>query len=462
MPLANMLVIGLVVRIILWFSFHGTYLQIDDERDYNQLAVSLATNGTFAMQNGQPTSIRPPLYPLLVSFIYRTCGTENFQAVRLCQLVLSLATVVLIYLISHRLYDQHTARAAGWITSLYPSLLGYNNLLLTEVLFAFWLCLACFLLQLYFMRTQLRWLVGFGIVLGLGALTRSVLWLFPPFLIVYLILVTRDIQLRRRVPLVLVPAIAFCLTIAPWSYRNSVLQQTFTAVDVMGGRNFMMGNYAHTPMYRMWDAIGITDERAWYRVLAEDNPGYDTLTQGQRDKLAMRHGVQFVVGHPWLTAQRTIVRFFNFWQLDRSLIAGLSRGWWYPLSGRMLALVALVIFTSYASSLVCSVFGFLTLPPSDRRLHWFLLLLVAFVCAVHTAIFAHSRYHKSLMPFLFIYTGHFACNWRLALTRFRTRSFRLAAVVALILIASWLFEIIVVELPRHKNVEKTVSLTQLG
>ena len=71
-----------------------------------------------------------------------------------------------------------------------------------------------------------------------------------------------------------VPLVLFILTLSPWIYRNTTLQKTFTVVDVMGGRNAMMGNYEHTPLERNWDTIGIVKgEKVWHRPLG--SPGND-------------------------------------------------------------------------------------------------------------------------------------------------------------------------------------------
>jgi hypothetical protein len=123
--------------------------------------------------------------------------------------------------------------------------------------------------------------------------------------------------------------LVFCVVISPWAVRNTLLQKTFTTIDVMGGRNVMMGNYEHTSLFRSWATIDEAQgERAWYRVLATEHPEFPQLTQGQRDKLAMKRGLQFVFEHPGLTAQRDLVKFLNFWQLDRAIVAGFAQGFW--------------------------------------------------------------------------------------------------------------------------------------
>src|SRR5207247_2626274 len=78
-----------------------------------------------------PTSIRPPLYPALVAAVYWAAGAGNVSAVRLLQAVLSLLTVAVAYRLGRELLSR---RAALWLAGLccfYPSLLAYNDLLLS-------------------------------------------------------------------------------------------------------------------------------------------------------------------------------------------------------------------------------------------------------------------------------------------------------------------------------------------
>ena len=108
-------------------------------------------------------------------------------------------------------------------------------------------------------RGSLPWLAAAGVVLGLAALTRSVLWLFPPVLAVFVFLAFGG-SWRRRLPAAITVVASFTLLVGPWAVRNTRLQKTFIAIDVMGGRNFMMGNYRYTPLYRSWATIEITGE----------------------------------------------------------------------------------------------------------------------------------------------------------------------------------------------------------
>jgi hypothetical protein len=55
--------------------------------------------------------------------------------------------------------------------------------------------------------------------------------------------------------------------------------------------------------------------------------------------------------------------------------------------------------------LFAGAFGAALVPSTDRRLRLLLLLVIAFVCCVHTAVFAHSRYHLPVMPLVMVFAG---------------------------------------------------------
>src|SRR5262249_31769482 len=148
-----------------------------DEQQYNALALTLYRTGEFGFEEGTRTSIRPPLYPAFLAGCYHLFGPENWQAVRLVQAALSLINVILLY----RLGVAAASRRLGlWLAALYcfyPTLLGYNNLVLTEVLFTLLLSACCLAVAAYYRRGSAWLVVLAGACLGLAALTRSVVWL---------------------------------------------------------------------------------------------------------------------------------------------------------------------------------------------------------------------------------------------------------------------------------------------
>lgn len=442
------LLAGGVLRAALVAWFHGEPLYIDDERSYASIAWHLATTGEFAFAPGQLTSLRPPLYPGLVAVVYAICGVENYTAVRVLQAVLSLLTVVIVHRMAQTAFDERTANLAAAAMAFYPSLAITTNLLLTETLFT--LLVVCFswTVQRYFATSSLRWALGAGIVLGLGALTRSVLWLFPPVLTLFVLLSTRSgLAWWQRLGHASAACLAFAVVLAPWTIRNSRLQETFVTVDVMGGRNVMMGNYEFTPLYRAWDAIGVTGPQSWDNVLAAERPAGQRLTQGQIDKQALRRALTFMLDNPMLTMQRSAIKFLNFWQLEREWVAGASRGYWKLGDKIGVLCLAGLIVGAYVAAMWLGLFGFACVRPADPRWKWFVACLIGFVCLLHTVAFGHSRYHLPLMPLILVFSAAAAVHWR-GIWHRRGPAFWLAATGCTGLVAGWVWEIVAVDADR--------------
>lgn len=437
--------LAVVARVWLAITFGSQPPVIADAIDYDRMAVGLIETGQYIAENGERTSLRPPLYSALVAAIYAVFGERSYVAISLVQSAISLLTVLITWKLARHLLGPRESWVAAVLVAFYPSLLAFNCLVLSETLFTFLFVASVYLSIRFQSEPSASGALFLGLSLGLGALTRSILWVCVPIVFFFLFLSSTG-SYRKRFQYLTMATIVFALTLAPWAWRNTELQRTFTLIDVMGGRNVMMGNYEHTPLERSWATItDVKGEKAWHRVLANATPGYSSLTQGQIDKLAMRYGIRYFFDHPAQSAQRCLVRFFNFWQLEREMLAGVHQGLWGKVSLWWEVLLALVIIGGYALVILSAIFGFFAAP-----LHWkqngLLLLWIALPCGVHTIAFAHSRYHLPLIPIVCLYTAVALSDF------FCERRNRLAKVIwyatplALLLIAGWIREIIMVDL----------------
>jgi 4-amino-4-deoxy-L-arabinose transferase-like glycosyltransferase len=453
--LALILVVGFVLRLALLIGVGHSPQLHGDEPDYNQLAVNLVEHGEYAFRSGDPnsgplvlTSLRPPLYPAFVAGIYQLFGLENWLVVGAIQTLLSLGTVWIVYRLGMKIYSAQVGVCAAALVCFYPSLLGYNNFILAEGLFTFLLCATLLALV---RSVQVNSLPAFGVsgvLLGLAALTRSVVWLLPVVLGLYLLAVVPG-GLRRRFAAASVMCAAFAATIAPWAIRNSRLQETFVAIDVMGGRNLMMGNYEFTPLYRSWDAISVQGEHSWVHVLSSKGLIVEGGTQGKLDKIALRYGLAFMVAHPGLTLERSLAKFFNFWQLERELIAGAKQGEFGTVSSFAFLLLALLIAGTYVGVMFAGIFGAVICAPNNLKVHGLLLLVIAFVCGMHTIVFGHSRYHLPLMPIVFIYSAAAILRTGIIWRQRWSGHFLLASLLCFLLLASWAWELFWVDPQRY-------------
>ena len=92
-----------------------------DMASYNELAVS----------GGFPTAL-PPAYPLFLRAIYAVFGRFNYTAVFVVQALLSVGTVLLVYLVTRRISDERGGMIAAAIATVYPNFVLYNLTTMTE------------------------------------------------------------------------------------------------------------------------------------------------------------------------------------------------------------------------------------------------------------------------------------------------------------------------------------------
>ena len=401
-PLAAILLAALAVRIVVFGMTADVGTRIADEQHYHLLASNLADGRGFTGAYG-PTSLRPPLYPGLVAGVWQLTDSRSLQVVRAVQAALGLATAGLAYLLGRRLYDHRAGLVAAGITALYPALLLANVLLLTETLFTFLLTAATLAMVSVLQQPRPSMALAAGILLGASALTRSVVWPFPLLLAPYIALLARGSRGQRVVAAALF-LIGHTAVLTPWAVRNSRLQGMPVVVDTMGGLNLRMGNYAHTPHDRIWDAVSMEGAKSWIAGLPPAPPDGGEWTEGWKERWAREQAVAFILANPGLTLWRAAIKFGDFWGLDRDFLAGVERGlfrpplWAAAVAGGSL-LLAFPVVTGLA------IFGAWLRPPADWRSHLLLLMLVAVIAALHSLIFGHPRYRLPLSPVFAVYAG---------------------------------------------------------
>jgi 4-amino-4-deoxy-L-arabinose transferase-like glycosyltransferase len=402
-PLLVILILGLFVRLVLLYMTKDTGLAIVDEQHYHTLALNLVHGHGFAWAPGVLTSIRPPLYPAFIAFVWTLTGTESLLLVRLAQVVLSLTSVWLLYRLGLLLFNHRIALWAAAGFCFYPSLIAFNFLLLSEVLFTFLLILFAlwYVRLLKTERAPIAW--GSGCLLGLAALTRSILWLFP-LVLVPLALYSLRSSLRHRVHMVVCLTLGYALVVAPWAVRNTRLQGVFTVVNTMGGITLRMGNYEHTPLYRAWDPITLQGETSIFHDLHQEHPEASAWTEGRKEKWATKKALAYMREQPLLTLKRAIIKCASLWGLEREIIAAWQQGLYHPPQWFVI-FATLAITLSYVTLMLLASLGVFLACPSDRRAHRFFLLLMAFIAGLHTLTFGHSRYHLPFVPLLLLYAA---------------------------------------------------------
>jgi 4-amino-4-deoxy-L-arabinose transferase-like glycosyltransferase len=394
-----LLAAALAIRLLVFFAGIDKGLFYPDESEYIELAKNLAERNEFSYK-GRTTSFRPPGFAFIMSAVFRLTGSASPVPVRAVQILFSLAAVVVIYRLGRDGWGERVGLIAAGIFALYPSLIGFNNILLTEPAYLFFVSLSCWAMLRHLQKPEARWALGAGAAMGLGALFRDTLFYGGPVTALFL---AGHAWWNRRYKWRHVAAFAggFVLVLAPWIARNTLLQGQFTAISTVGGINLYLCNSDETPMIHTGH---IFLERAqkggdgyYYDSLF---PGLDGASEAAKQNLAMKKGLAYMATHPWTTFLRSLGRFVDFWGQERLVINQVMNEHYGEVPLFVLLAVIFAVFVSFSLVVIAASFGyfFAKLEPFDI----FGLLFIAYYTGMHALVLGHPRYHIPLLPLLAI------------------------------------------------------------
>lgn len=211
-----------------------------DAATYHQLAARVAGGEGFVTAAGEPTSWRPPVYPLFVAAVYLVTGVVP-EAVRWFQLPVDLATVGLTWWLAGRLFGRGAGIVAGVLVAVNLGTASASGRVLSETLFTFFLVAsAAALLEAARAEGDRRlriWAVVAGLLLGGAVLTKGIVVFYPALAAgaLWLWLRRRGRSGGRALAAPGLLLAAFLVTLVPWTVRNWRAQGAFVPVASQGG-----------------------------------------------------------------------------------------------------------------------------------------------------------------------------------------------------------------------------------
>jgi 4-amino-4-deoxy-L-arabinose transferase-like glycosyltransferase len=249
----------LIVAFGLRIGFAWDYIQHHTQRalsvvpflfESGNIAYSLAQGHGFASPfrvDTGPTAWMTPVYPLLLSGLFRALGTHSFAtfvAAAALNILFSGLASVPIYFAGKRVAVIRVGATAAWIWAFFP-----NAILLTYE--SMWdACLAALLGATILSATlaldgsrRFRGWVAYGLLWGVALMTNATLVLLVPFLFGWLFY-----RARRNKTSAMNPALALGVAIlccVPWMVRNYEVFDAFVPLRSVAGLQLWMGNSEH-------------------------------------------------------------------------------------------------------------------------------------------------------------------------------------------------------------------------
>ncbi|MFL5866232.1 MAG: glycosyltransferase family 39 protein [Thermoleophilaceae bacterium] len=192
---------------------------------YHHTATLLARGYGFASNPGVPTAQWPPLFPFLLSLVYRVTGPHPVAG-ELMNAFFGALTVPLLYLLGLRAFGRLEATIAALLLAIFPGQLLWPDVLLSETLYAF-LLVGFFALVTILPRRTWSVLV-LGLAIGLVTLARGEgILLIPAVIAIW----WRELPRVRLLAASAALAAVAALTVAPWTIRNAIAMDAFVPIS---------------------------------------------------------------------------------------------------------------------------------------------------------------------------------------------------------------------------------------
>jgi len=281
--------VAIAVRVVL--ALTDDALPTKDARDYDQLAVAVASGRGMVDARGEPTAYRPPLYPLTLAAVYRLVG-HDYRAVRLFQALVGAVTVLVIAAWARRIAGDRAAAMAAVVAALYVPFFGYwfgSTGLTTETLFTLLLGLALLSLRVWVDAPRPPLAILSGALWGLAILCRGVA--LPLLLALPAALLALGFGRRSALRYGAVALPAAALVMVPWIARNYHVFDRLVPLSTNGGGSFYASNH------RGSDGFGT---EFYGRVVIPEDERLRRLgwSEPERSSYFFGRGLEFIRGHP--------------------------------------------------------------------------------------------------------------------------------------------------------------------
>lgn len=300
--LVAIIAVGAILRIVWAFQAEAP-VALRDPLLYLVLSDHIASGDGYSYGPGPEqgaTAYYPPGYPLVLGAAVWAVrllpgDVTTFGVAVGLNVVLSVATIGLVFVLARRLVGPTVGLVAAGIWALWPNLIFHSGIVLTETLFLF---LFVVLLIVVLGDPEAarapgpRRLVAIGVLFGLCVLVRPVtLVAAPAFLVLWWGPAVRTVLWRAAVALA-----ASVAVMLPWAIRSSVVMEAPVALSLNLGDNLCLG---HNP-----GASGGFGDLAAYCYTGEGlrRPEYETRRQSENISRALR----YIRDEPATTLRRTV------------------------------------------------------------------------------------------------------------------------------------------------------------
>jgi len=222
------------------FSLFSGIDNFDGPDNYRYLLQSdNILKGSFNLE--EKLFITAPLFPYLLAFFKFVFGANYVAALEIFQITLSSISVIMLMQTAYIIFkDQRTRLLVGIAMSIYPITLYYVHQFSQESIFQSLFIISIYYYSVFIEKEQIKDLLLFSIFFSLALLTKSIILLIFPFLIIS-ILFKFQIS-RKKIFQICCSILVIFLMTAPYGIYNKVVNNSFVIASSGQGGHFLTGH----------------------------------------------------------------------------------------------------------------------------------------------------------------------------------------------------------------------------
>jgi tetratricopeptide (TPR) repeat protein len=391
----------LIRAIYLWQVRHSPEfsLLVGDAVTYDGWASRIA-NGDWL---GEGVFYQAPLYPYFLGALYTLFGGRDLLAVRLVQIVLGSGSCVLLARAGRSFFNKTaTGLLAGVLLAVYPTAIFFDCSIQKSVLDLFFACALLAVLGRLLERSQNRWWLVTGLVLGFLALTRENAIIFLPVVLAWLFVNWRGELWRTRLQWAGLVLIGLAAVLLPVGCRNLVVGGEFHLTTAQFGPNFYIGNSKSakgfyeplkegrgSAMFERDDATTLAEQAMGRKLTPSEVSNYWTVKALDEIRADILRWVR-LVWRKWLLV-------WNISEVGDSDDQYTS-GDWSPLLQVLNRLLHFGILCPLAALGICLTWN-------RRKRIWLLCALILVYAGSVALFYVFSRYRFPLVPMLILFAA---------------------------------------------------------
>ena len=297
------------------FSIFSGIDNFDGPDNYRYLVQSDAIlEGNFNLQ--EKLFITAPLFPYLLAFFKWAFASNYIIALEAFQIFLSSISVIFLMLTSNLIFNnKRVALLTGLVFSMYPITLYYAHQFSQESIFESLFIISIYFFSLFLSTRRYIDLIIFSIIYSLALLTKSIILLIFPFLILA-ILFKFKLSAKTILQVCSSVLIIFVLTL-PYGVYNKIVNNSYVIASSGQGGHFLTGH--NDDFYIYVTNPPAKDSAEYQRLVNMEYKIFDELDEKVKDRdhkyqqdTYLNAGIKWSLENPRKVLELTWINFRNF------------------------------------------------------------------------------------------------------------------------------------------------------